>query len=156
MLIRFLLAAALAAGLSSAAQAQNARTVTTCGAAQDARAGDTAGLTRDTFGNLCTTGGSSGGGGGSAPASSAYSVQRTSGIGTTGSLVSAADATNRRTVTNTSGLACELVTAPGNAYGTGFPLPAGGSFTFDASGRTTAAIYVACASTGGTVAVLSY
>lgn len=85
----------------------------------------------------------------------AFSVQRTGSIGTTGLLVSPADTANRRTVTNTSDRACELMGSAA-AYGTGYPLPAGGSFTFDASGRTTGAIYVACASAGGAVAVLSY
>ncbi len=96
-----------------------------------------------------------GGGPVSPPASSAIGVQRTGSIGTTGTLVSPADAASRRTVTNTSTIACELMGAAG-AYGTGYPLPAGMSFTFDASGRTTAALYVACASAGGAVAVLSY
>ncbi len=86
---------------------------------------------------------------------SAIAVQRTTGIGTTGVQVSAIDAVNRRTVTNTSAIACELMGSAA-AYGTGYPLPGGSSFTFDASGRTTAALFVACASSGGTVAVLSY
>ncbi|MCJ2102472.1 hypothetical protein [Methylobacterium sp. E-046] len=89
-------------------------------------------------------------------ATSAYAVQRTTGIGTTGVLVSAADTTNRRTVRNTGSIALEIVSALGAAYGTGHPLPAGESFTFDASGRTTAAIYLAAASAGGTASVISY
>lgn len=103
-----------------------------------------------------------GGGSGASPASSSIAVQRTGGIGTTGTLVSAADATSRRTVQNLSQTVdCEIVPALGGAYGTGFPLGRAGGvlptqFTFDASGRTTAALYVACASAGGTVAVLSY
>lgn len=92
---------------------------------------------------------------GGAPPSSAYSVVRTGAIGTAAVLVSAADTTNRRTVTNTGTQACELVQAAG-AFGSGYPIPAGASFTFDANGRTTAALYIACASAGGTVAVLSY
>ncbi|WP_143103795.1 hypothetical protein [Methylobacterium gossipiicola] len=91
----------------------------------------------------------------SPPPSTAISTQRTTAIGTTGVLVSPVAADARRTVTNTSGIACEMMGSAA-AYGTGYPLPAGGSFTFDASGRTTAALYVACASAGGTVAVLSY
>lgn len=89
-------------------------------------------------------------------ATSAFSVSRTTGIGTTGTLVSAADTTNRRTIRNIGTIAAEIVSASGAAYGTGHPLPAGESFTFDASGRTTAAIYVACASAGGSVSVISY
>lgn len=85
----------------------------------------------------------------------AISVLRTANIGTTGVQVSGTDATNRRTVTNTSTLACELMGSAA-AYGTGYPLPAGQSFTFDASGRTTAALFVACSAAGGTVAVLSF
>ncbi|GJD93370.1 hypothetical protein [Methylobacterium iners] len=90
------------------------------------------------------------------PASAAISVQKISGIGTTGALVSAPDTANRRTVMNTSAsITCELMGSAA-AYGTGWPLPPGGFFTFDASGRTSAALYVACASAGGTVAVMSY
>lgn len=89
-------------------------------------------------------------------ATSAFSVAKTTGVGTTGTLVSAADTTNRRTIRNTSSIACEIGSASGFAYGAGHPLPAGESFTFDASGRTTAAIYVACASAGGSVSVMSF
>ncbi|MFE1601629.1 hypothetical protein [Methylobacterium sp. ID0610] len=91
---------------------------------------------------------------GPAPTSS-FSIARTGSIGTTAVQVSGADTTNRRTVTNTSAIGCELMPAA-TAYGTGYPLPAGGSFTFDASGRTTGAIFVACSAAGGTVAVISY
>jgi hypothetical protein len=87
--------------------------------------------------------------------SSAFTIRKTASIGTTAVLVSDIDLINRRVVTNTSGIACELMPAA-TAYGTGYPLPAGGSFTFDASGRTTAALYVACASTGGTINVISF
>lgn len=91
-----------------------------------------------------------------APApSSAIVVTKTGSIGTTGVQVSAADLVNRRTVTNTGSIACELMGSAA-AFGTGFPLPAGESFTFDAAGRTTAALFVACSTTGGTVAVISY
>jgi len=151
MRLRLILAAVLAAGLSSVAHAQTARTVSTCGA-QSLRVGDSTSLFVDSTGALCSAAGIGGGAGG---ASSAINTQRTTGIGTTGVLVSPVAADARRTVTNTSGIACELMGSAA-AYGTGYPLPAGGSFTFDASGRTTAALYVACASAGGTVAVLSY
>lgn len=51
-------ALALCAGVSSAAQAQQAKVVSTCGASQDAtRVGDSAGMTRDLFGNWCVSGG---------------------------------------------------------------------------------------------------
>jgi hypothetical protein len=89
------------------------------------------------------------------PATGAFSVARVAGIGTSGVLVSAADPVSRRTVTNTGSMACEIM--PGAAaYGTGYPIAPGGSFTFDAAGRTTAAIYAACATSGGSVAVMSY
>ncbi|WP_238291860.1 hypothetical protein [Methylobacterium longum] len=91
----------------------------------------------------------------SPPPTATFGVAKTTGIGTAAVQVSAADTTNRRTVTNTSALACEIMPAA-TAYGTGYPLPAGGSFTFDASGRTTTAIFMACASDGGTAAVLNY
>lgn len=89
------------------------------------------------------------------PATGAFSVARVAGIGTSGVLVSAADPISRRTVTNTGSVACEIM--PGAAaYGTGYPIAPGGSFTFDAAGRTTAAIYAACSASGGSVAVMSY
>ena len=88
-------------------------------------------------------------------ATSAFAVQRTTNIGTTGTLVSAADTINRRTVRNTGSIALEFV-AQGAAYGTGHPLPVGESFTFDAAGRTTAAIYLAAASAGGAASVMSF
>lgn len=97
------------------------------------------------------------GSGGSTP-SSAYSVLRTTGIATTGTLVSAANAGSglRRTIRNIGTIALEIVAASGGAYGSGHPLPAGESFTFDDTGRTTAAIYCAGASAGGAVSVISY
>lgn len=146
MFYPFILAAALAVGLSAPASSQTVQVVQDC-AGVALPTTDAGRLFVDQTGKLCTAGSSS--------ASSAISVARTTGIGTTGVLVSAADATNRRTITNTSAIACELMGSAA-AYGTGYPLPAGGSFTFDASGRTTAALYVACASAGGTVAVLSF
>lgn len=89
-------------------------------------------------------------------ASPTYSVQRTTGIGTTGVQVSAADQVNRRSVANVATLACEIVASLGAAYGTGFPLPANGVMNFDDTGRTASAIFVACSGAGGAVAVLSY
>lgn len=89
------------------------------------------------------------------PATGAFSVARISAIGTSAMLISAADLIGRRTVTNTGSVACEIMPAA-TAYGTGYPIAPGGSFTFDAAGRTTAAIYAACASSGGSVAVMSY
>ena len=88
-------------------------------------------------------------------ATAAYTVQRTNSIGTTGTLVSAADTTNRRTVRNTGSIALEFV-AQGAAYGTGHPLPVGESFTFDNGGRMTGAIYLAAASAGGAASVMSF
>lgn len=64
MLQRLLLAAALAVGLSSAVQAQTARTVATCGA-QSLRVGDATNLFVDSTGVLCSTAGAGGGGAGS-------------------------------------------------------------------------------------------
>ncbi|MGX5775449.1 hypothetical protein [Methylorubrum zatmanii] len=94
---------------------------------------------------------------GSTP-SSAYSVQRTTGIATTGTLVSAANSASglRRTIRNIGTVALEIVVAAGDAYGSGHPLPSGESFTFDDTGRTTAAVYCAGASAGGAVSVISY
>ena len=91
----------------------------------------------------------------SPPATGTFGVVRTAGIGTTGVLVSGPDPQNRRTVTNTGSVACEIMPSAG-AYGTGYPIAPGGSFTFDAAGRTTAAIYAACSAAGGSVAVMSY
>jgi hypothetical protein len=87
--------------------------------------------------------------------SDSFSVAKTASIGTTAVLVSGSDNRARRTIRNTGSIACEIMPAA-TAYGTGHPLPAGESFTFDASGRTTAALYVACASAGGSVSVISY
>jgi hypothetical protein len=82
------------------------------------------------------------------------SVARTT-VGTTTALISAADPTNRRTVLNNGSVACEFGPA-GFAYGAGFPLAPGNSFTFDNAGRNTAAIYGACAAAGGAFAVASF
>lgn len=147
MLKRSLWAAALAAGLSSHAYAQFAQ-------GQRMMLVDEAGRPINSTNALPVAGGSGGGTVTIAPTSS-FSVTKTSAIGTTATQVSAADTTNRRTVRNTSSIACEIM--PGaTAYGTGHPLPAGESFTFDAVGRTTAAIFVGCASAGGSVSVMSY
>lgn len=143
MLRHLLLALALAAGLSSAAQADGVQVVPSCGALSSTPGLDGR-LTVDASGRQC-------GGGGV----SAFSVARTTGIGTTGVQVSAADPANRRTVANTGSVACEI-TSGATAYGTGYPLPVGGAFTFDNAGRTTAALFVACSASGGSVAVMSY
>lgn len=92
---------------------------------------------------------------GAEPPSVAFFVAKTAGIGTTAVQVSGVEALRRRVIRNTGSTACEFMPAA-TAYGTGHPLPAGESFVFDASGRTTAAIFVACAAAGGSVSVVSY
>lgn len=145
MKLRFLaLAGVLALACAAPAEAQQARVFSGC-AGPVLTSGDGTSFVVDAIGKLCiTTGGSA-----------SFSVARTTGIGTTGVQVSAADPANRRTVSNIGSVACEIM--PGaTAYGTGYPLAAGQAFTFDDAGRTKAAIFVACSAAGGSVAVMSY
>lgn len=99
---RLILAAAFAVGLSSAAQAQIAQVVTTCGAGVTLPPGPGGRLYMDATGNLCMSAASAGGGTGSASATSAS----TGGISTFSRIPSSAASNN---LTNAKA-------APGRAY----------------------------------------
>lgn len=83
------------------------------------------------------------------------SVKRTTGIGTTAVEVSPGG-NARRSIANIGSTTLELCEKVGDAYGTGFPLPAGTAFTFDAGGSISGSIYVASSGAGGVAAVVSY